>query len=58
MISLDQEEYKEFENNTLVITIVRSGDFARPITVYLTSIQVTRDNAALGKKIFSVKINT
>ena len=58
MISLDQEEYEEFENNTLVITIVRSGDFALPITVYLTSIQVTRDNAALGKTIFSVKINT
>ena len=59
MISLDQEEYEELENNSLVITIVRSGDFALPITVYLTSIQVTRDNAALGKKklIRSILIN-
>ena len=53
MISLDQEEYKEPENNTFNITINRSGDFALPITVYLTSIQVTRDNAALGKKNLS-----
>ena len=49
MISLDQEEYEELENNTLVVTIVRSGDFTLPITVYLRAVPVTTDNAAIGK---------
>ena len=54
MISLDQGAYEEFENSTMVITIVRSGDFAQPVTVYLTSVQVLRDNVAVGK-LFPIK---
>lgn len=48
VISLDQREYEELENNTLTVNILRSGDFALPLTVYLTAVPVSGDNTATG----------
>ena len=47
-ISLDQESYEELENNTLDVTILRSGDLALPLTVYFTLAPLSTDGAALG----------
>ena len=45
MISLDQQTYEELENNSLAITVLRSGDLTLPITVYLTTAPILSDNA-------------
>ena len=47
-ISLDQEAYEGLENTSLHVAIRRSGDFSLPVTVSLTTLPVSGDNAALG----------
>ena len=51
MISFDRQAYEELENNSLAITLLRSGDLTLPITVHLTTSPVlsgNAQNAALG----------
>ena len=48
VISLDQRDYEELENNTLTVHLLRTGDFVLPLTVYLTAVPVSGDNAATG----------
>ena len=55
MISLDQPTYEELENNSLAITVLRSGDLTLPITVYLTTAPILSDsvqNAAIGNMLW------
>ena len=57
-VSIINDVIEVFENETdVMVTLVRDGDTSLPATVQLRSMQLSRENSAIGERIEAFSFN-